>query len=284
MASRNRKRKNPDQRRAERRRRLNDWLLAPLRVMLLAVIGFGLGWGAYQVAAYLHNSAALAVRCIEVNGTSRTRLAELERAAGLHEGVNIFSLDLDRARRRIEELPWVRDARLRRVVPDRIVVEVEEYQPAALISLESLYLIDPQGKVFKRLQPGETIDLPLITGLRREDFTDHPERSRARVRRALALMDRVEHRQCLADRQLAEVHLDALLGTSLVLDPGALTVRLGEQPEQRLGLLCQLLAVTSRRRLAPKTVLLDRADRPHWATVRLEAGGDDMKNERAQRI
>jgi cell division protein FtsQ len=284
MASRNRKRRSPDQRRAERRRRLNDWLLAPLRVMLLAAIGLGLGWGSYQVAAYLHTSAALAVRCIEVDGNSRTRLAELERAAGLREGVNIFSFDLDRARRRIEELPWVRDARLRRVVPDRIVVEVEEHQPAALISLEGLYVIDAHGEAFKRLQPGEAIDLPLITGLGREDFTGDPERSRSRVRRALALMERVERRKCLADRRLAEVHLDALLGTSLVLDPGAVTVRLGDRPEQRLGLLCHALAAIERHDLAPHTVLLDRGDRPHWATVRLEAGGDDMKNERAQRI
>jgi len=222
--------------------------------------------------------------CPAARSNSRTRLAELERAAGLREGLNIFSLDLDRARRRVAELPWVRVGRLRRVVPDRIVVEVEEYQPAALISLEGLYLIDGHGEVFKRLQPGEAIDLPLITGLGREDFTDDPERSRSRVRRALALMERVERRECLADRQLAEVHLDALLGTSVVLDPGALTVRLGDQPEQRLGLLCRALAAIDRRDLTPHTVLLDRADRPHWATVRLEAGGDDMKNERAQRI
>ncbi len=271
MAKRNRRRTSPEQR-VKRRRRLVDALVwAPLRLLALTALGLGLGFGGYWVAVYLRTASALAIRCIEVNGTSRLGLEELKRTAGLAEGQNIFAVELERAERRLRAHAWVRTAQVRRVVPDRIVVDIQEHRPAALVSLDGLYLVDQQGEVFKRLQPGEQADLPVITGITRAAFTEAPRRARARMQAALATIDRVSRTACLARRELAEVHLDELLGTSLVLDPGALHVRLGpNRAGDRLDLLCQLFDELERRGLKARSVLLDRDDRPNWATVRLE--------------
>ncbi len=42
-----------------------------------------------------------------------------------------FTLDLDAARRALERLPWVRQATLRRLWPNRLLIELEEHVPAA---------------------------------------------------------------------------------------------------------------------------------------------------------
>ena len=280
MGRRNRRKTSPEQR-VRRRRRLVDALLwGPLRIAGLTALGLALGAGAYWVAVYLRTASALAVRCIEVDGSSRLGLEELKRTSGLAEGSNIFAVELDRARQRLVSHAWIRNAQVRRVVPDRIIVEIEEYRPAALVSLDGVYLLDPSGEVFKRLQPGERVDLPVITGITRADVTQAPERTRERLKAALAAIDRVAATRCLADRELAEVHLDELLGVSLVFDPGALHVRLGtERPAGRLPLLCELFAELERRGLEARSVLLDRGDRPHWATVRLAPRGARNANQ-----
>lgn len=285
MGRRNRRRRSPEHRRAVRRWRWRQWVLAPLRLVLLAGLGVGIGFGAWWVAVYLHTSAALAVRCIEVNGNSRSRLQDLLRAADLHQGRNIFSIDLERARRRLEEQPWVRRAQVRRAVPDRLVVEISEHRPAALVNLEGLYLVSPQAEVFKRLQPGERLDLPVITGIDRAALRDEPTRARRQLQEALRLIAAVRGTACLQGRELAEVHLDELMGVSLVLDPGALSVRLGnDAPERRLQTLCRLFDELQRRQLTARAILLDRRSRPGWATVRLQTGAHERATETVERI
>jgi cell division protein FtsQ len=271
LGRRNRKRKSPEQRRDDRRRRVNHWLLAPLRLVLLAVLGVGLGVGAWQVAVFLRTSQALSVRAIEVSGTSRTHLDELLRAADLYEGINIFGVDRPQVRKRLEEHPWVKRASVQRVVPDRIEIEIEEHRPAALISLEGLYLVSDEGVVFKRLQAGEALDLPIITGIERRWVNSEPEQVRLRLREALKLIYRVERTACLAGHELAELQLDELLGVSLVLDPGALTVRMGlVAPETRLGTLCRLFEALADRDLRAHTIYLDQDGSAGRATVRLD--------------
>lgn len=283
MGRRNRKRKSPEQLRDVRRRRVHHWLLAPLRLILLAVLGVGLGVGAWQVAVFLRTSQALSVRAIEVSGTSRTRLDELLQAADLHEGINIFGVDRLQVRKRLEEQPWVKRALVKRVVPDRILVEIEEHRPSALISLEGLYLVSDEGEVFKRLQAGETLDLPIITGIQRRWVNSEPERVRARLREALELIDRVEQTACLAGHELAELQLDELLGVSLVLDPGALTVRLGHvSPEARLGSLCRLFEALADRELRAHTIFLDQDGSAGRAIVRLDRRFEKTINQSEQ--
>lgn len=274
MAARNKKRKSPEQRQRDRSRRLRDWIWAPVRILLLAALGVGLGFGAYQIAIFLRTSPALAVRQIEVHNIQRTPLADLLRAGQVQEGMNIFGVDLKRVERRIEDLPWIRRASVNRIVPDRLVIDVEEHRPVALTSLEGLYLVSDQGALFKRLQPGEQIDLPILTGLDRDEYRRDPELTRRRIRRALSAVALVKTSDCLSSRQVAEVHLDELMGISLVLDPGALSIRLGRQiSPAKIDMLCGLFAELENRNLVAERILLDREDRPNWATVRLAEDG-----------
>jgi len=271
MARKNRRRMSPEQKQVRRSRWLGLLVYLPVKLLLFGALGVGIGLAAYQVASYLKTSPALAVRTIEVRGAERTRVGELLEASGLREGMNIFSVSTSAAQKRLLNLPWVKKARVNRIVPDRIVMEVVEHQPVAVINLEGLYYVNRSGDVFKRVQPGEREDLPVLTGVSRTAFRDQPERAREHIRESLRLIKTMQELPCVAKRRVAEVHSDELMGPSVVLDPGALTVRLGTQDLLgRLSTLCQLMDAIGERRLKARSILLYHSGRPGWATVQLD--------------
>jgi cell division septal protein FtsQ len=101
--------------------------------------------------------------------------------------VNIFCLDLEELTRGVDAHPWVARCRVRRILPDRLRVEVEEEKPAGLARHgEELLLINGQGEVIER-GPRESRwaeRFPVIGGFR----ADEPwEACRERARAALGL-------------------------------------------------------------------------------------------------
>lgn len=59
---------------------------------------------------------------------------------------NFFTVDIERLRQSLEKLPWVRNASIRREFPDRLEVQLEEYQ--AIARWNNSALVDSQGEVF----------------------------------------------------------------------------------------------------------------------------------------
>lgn len=70
-----------------------------------------------------------------------------------------FTIDLARARRGFEALPWVRKADVRRQWPDRLEVRLEEHEPLARWG--TLGLVNVQGEVFEASYEGK---LPVFNG------------------------------------------------------------------------------------------------------------------------
>ena len=271
MVRKNRRRPSPEQERARNSLIVRVLVRLPLKLLLCTLLGVALGVGAYFVARFIKTSPALSIRSIEVRGAQRTPAPELLQAGRLEEGMNIFAPDLDRVERRIADLPWVKRATVMRVIPDRMVVEVEEFTPVALINLRDIYYVDRDAKVFKKVQAPENVDLPLLTGITRQDYQDDHQRTEMVILDALALIDQIRRTACLADRRVAEIHHDELLGSTVILDPGAVSVRLGrERPGDKLPVLCRLLSQIAAQQLRAHTILLDHQGRPGWATVRLD--------------
>src|SRR5262249_56318485 len=72
-------------------------------------------------------------------------------------------------------------------------LRVEERAPVALASLGDLYVVDADGAPFKRVSPAEALDLPLLTGLTREQAEKDPAGIAARLREALGVLDVYQH-------------------------------------------------------------------------------------------
>ena len=85
---------------------------------------------------------------VDVIGEGRLDERAVRRAVGARPDDFFFALDLHAAQTRVEGLPWVERAVVRRLWPDRLVVEIVEKRPFALWqSRGELHIIDARGEV-----------------------------------------------------------------------------------------------------------------------------------------
>lgn len=93
-------------------------------------------------------AAGFVVEQIDVMGEGRLNERDIRLAAKIQPGSYFFGVDLDAARDRTESLPWVDRAVVRRLWPNRIVVQVVETTPYALWQNEGkLHLLAETGAV-----------------------------------------------------------------------------------------------------------------------------------------
>jgi len=131
--------------------------LNSIALVLVAVAVAVLVWGAL---AWAMRQPAFAIREVVVT-------TPLERASGAHVesivreelGGTFFTMDLERARRTLAQVPWIRNVALRRQWPHRLEIVVEEQAPFA--RWNDAALVNPQGEVFVADWNG---DLPQFSG------------------------------------------------------------------------------------------------------------------------
>ena len=166
------------------------------------------------------------VRSVVIDGPfPRVAAVEVQQAAlGALQG-GIVSADLDRLRTAVEALAWVDRARVQRLWPDRIRVEIVEQQAAARWGEDAL--LNTRGELFAsgvRLVPPE---LPRLDG---------PEGTEEQVaQRYLAIQDRLSR----LGFQVAALRLDARGAWEFDLSTG-ISVRLGRrQVDERMDRFVQ---------------------------------------------
>ena len=240
--------------------------------MIVAATGALAGAG-YGVALWLVSSERFAVAEVAVEGAEAAAPDAVRERAGIHLGDNLFRVDLDRAERLVAVHPWVESARVRRELPDRIVVEVDEHRAAALADLGGLYLIDDAGVPFKRadVPAGETRDLVIVTGLPRDDYLADPDAGQAVLRRALDAAARYRK----GDRpRLGEIHVagGGGAGFTFVTYEGAVSIRVGEGGPEAAAKRLRAFdlawdALSDDERDAARVVRIHGAPRPERVTV-----------------
>jgi cell division protein FtsQ len=117
------------------------------RAMLVLAVLVLLAVGAKALA----RSKAFDLQAIEIEGElKRSTLAALRANAVPRLAGNFFSIDLDQAQVAFETVPWVRRAVVRRSWPNRLNVQIEEHQVAALWKSETDddRLVNVHGEVF----------------------------------------------------------------------------------------------------------------------------------------
>jgi cell division protein FtsQ len=80
-------------------------------------------------------------------------------------GHSVLSVPLDRRLNQLDAIPWVRQATVVRVLPNRLVVRIAERTPVAFLSTGSgMKLIDADGVILDQ-PPGASFNLPVVSGL-----------------------------------------------------------------------------------------------------------------------
>lgn len=117
--------------------------------MILGALCIGLAAEAVYVGL---TSPRFAIRSVEVEGNRSVSDRQILQAAGIPKGHNTFLVKAHRKAKKIVELPRVQSVEIHRRFPDRMVIRVEERQPALLLAAGSnYYLVDATGIPYAKL-------------------------------------------------------------------------------------------------------------------------------------
>lgn len=122
---------------------------ALLLFVTTGVAGVLLGGHATTVAAAVTSWGGLAIQNVQITGQSETSEIDVLGQLDLGDYPSLVTFDVDAARGRIESMPWVKEARIKKLYPDTLQIAITERSPYAIWQHAGgiVSLIDKDGKV-----------------------------------------------------------------------------------------------------------------------------------------
>ncbi len=223
----------------------------------IGLYGMSLGGHTNVVAQATTSAAGFAIEDVKVSGNIQTSEIDIFQLLGLDGATSLIALDVNAARKKLTELPWVEDVDVRKIYPKTIEVRLKERQAFGIWQHGTeLSLIEKSGSVIAPLRDNKYAGLPLFVGRDAEtgaasfvdELADWPEirnRVRAYVRiagrrwdlhldngivvklpeenvpRALQLLSRMDMEEKVLSRDVAAVDLRLSDRTTVQLTEGA---------------------------------------------------------------
>ncbi|MFC1834501.1 cell division protein FtsQ/DivIB [Thermodesulfobacteriota bacterium] len=168
------------------------------------------------------------LQCVDVSGNRHLAQEELIEAAEIEGGINLLTVNLNTIAERLKKHPWIRSASVYRKLPGRLIMEIQERSPRAILAASKLYYVDEQGEVFTRLLPGNSVNYPLFTGVTPEQLDSKGPEVREMIRKGLGLLELAEgNRSTLSPSTVSEIRISLDEGLTLRTSCGR-TIVLGK--------------------------------------------------------
>ncbi|MBT5073161.1 MAG: FtsQ-type POTRA domain-containing protein [Kordiimonadaceae bacterium] len=110
--------------------------------------------------------AGLTVEKVSIEGEFFIVESDVEGAANITMGDPLLGVDISAIKDRVEQLTWVKRATISRTLPDELVINITEHQPAALWQVDNkLWIISDEGIQISDQQLEYFTSLPMISGV-----------------------------------------------------------------------------------------------------------------------
>jgi cell division septal protein FtsQ len=185
MAARNRKRPKKQYSRTRSRAPAKNRVRHGLVILFLILTALLLLAGLYQGVRYagslfFSRNPEFELKNIDIHSDGRLQPEQLREYIQLQGGENLFSVDFNRIRRKLQEVPLVESVAIERKLPDTLTIRVVERVAIAQLrwSRRGLpFLLDRHGVVLPMTRSGQS--LPLIDGFSKETLrpgerVEHP--------------------------------------------------------------------------------------------------------------
>ncbi len=107
----------------------------------------------------------LPVKHIVFIGNKHLTDDELRVLAGICANQSLVAISNKTVSQRLLKSPWIRSVSVRKELPDKLLLLIEEAVPFALLDMNShLFLVDDKGNLLEELKNGSIPFLPVITG------------------------------------------------------------------------------------------------------------------------
>jgi len=143
-------------------------------LLVAAALGYGVVRGQHvpDVIAWFHdardavaNSVGLRIAAISLTGSKEVSREEILTTAGVTGRASLLFLDADAARVRLMANPWIGDAAVLKLYPDRLQITITERQAFALWQKDGrISVIAADGTVLEPFVERRYVGLPLVVG------------------------------------------------------------------------------------------------------------------------
>lgn len=116
-------------------------------------------------------SDCFSAKHIEITGQHRLLSKQIIKTAQIKPEINILSINLLLARKRLIAHPWIKEAEIQRELPNRISIKITEHKPFAVVDIGRRFLVNEQGEIFKEIKNSDPKNLPIISGLQFSDIS-----------------------------------------------------------------------------------------------------------------
>jgi cell division protein FtsQ len=142
--------------------------------LLAGSIGYGVVRGGHipTVAAQvrdardaLANAAGFRIGELSVAGTRQLTKTDILAGAGVSARTSLLFLDVEHARARLKTSPWIAEASVRKIYPDRLQIDITERDAFALWQRDGkIHVVAADGTVLAPLGDARFAALPLVVG------------------------------------------------------------------------------------------------------------------------
>ncbi|HET9715446.1 MAG TPA: FtsQ-type POTRA domain-containing protein [Pseudolabrys sp.] len=143
-------------------------------LLLLASVGYGVLVGGHAPQFFENlqnlcdgaaNRVGFRITEVAITGEHEVDRDRILLLAGISEHSSLVFLDAARARARLMSSPWIADATVLKLYPDRLRIEIRERRPFALWQKDGrIRLIADDGAVLEENVPARFSGLPLVVG------------------------------------------------------------------------------------------------------------------------
>ncbi|KQC09444.1 MAG: hypothetical protein APR62_02430 [Smithella sp. SDB] len=228
---------------------------------------------------FLISRSYFKIKEISVRGVKELTEKDILELADIKPAQNLLAINTDAVVRRVTLNQWVKNVYVGRELPNKLVLEVEERNPLALVKQSNgFYLMDGEGFVFKRLGKSDEVDLPIFIGVTVKDKTESPL-----FLNTLKLLHTITGSGKYAYLgTISEIHIDDVFGLSLISDTG-LYLKLGKEDfERKLGQLTMIMADLEKRGMKNGYLCIDLSDESKVTVQRKNAPGHMEQNVNGQ--
>ena len=220
-----------------------------LFLIFIGAISFGFSsW-----LPWLKKSSFFSFKESVIVATEHISEEELKALVRIPARKNIFDIDLGALENAMKKHPWIHTARVFRMLPNKIKFMVEEKKPVALLSKDSLYFLDQNGKKIAPVRPGENTDFLIVSGLSSVQVENG-----TLIVQAYEIAQEYQKNEFLKDLTLSEVHWDETLGFFLFTKHPSFEIRVGkEEYSKKFSRLERVLKDLTHKSLAPRLIDLN---------------------------
>jgi cell division septal protein FtsQ len=208
---------------------------------ILAILA-GLAYGGRAGAGWIAGTSLFRLEKIAVRGLNAVPPEMIADLVAVEPGTNLFRIETGEVENRLAALDRVEEVRVKRALPRTLAVTVVERIPVALAAFPEIHEVDADGWLMETIDGATLPDLPLITGVKKEDFENPDSPKGKSLIRLVSDLSRLERERPWLVDILSDIRVRTDGGLEAHAQQGGVKILLGDRLDPvQLGILHTML-------------------------------------------